>query len=158
MTFKPNRISYTEPLQRLDTAFTPRPGDLITKVQINAVLQLDEQRTRGVIWAWRKQLLRRGLKTTGGGKGYGIGIYFLTGREDAQDIDRLTWLGARRQKRLCKRTNDVDTSEMTTAEKDQHELRKRWQGELMQEQVRVAKSLQQQPPPVSSNVRTLVKR
>jgi len=65
---------YFEALQRLNAAFSPKPGDLFTHTQLQAVIQADESRYRGVITAWRKELRARGWQSTGMGRARGIGI------------------------------------------------------------------------------------
>jgi hypothetical protein len=155
--FNANRLSYAEPVGRLLAAFNPRPGDLVSWERLNEVLQAEEPRMRGIVLAWRKLLLRRGLRSTGQGRARGAGIYFLSGREDAAEADHLAGNAARRQRKLSRRVNDIDDHDFSAEEKTAHELRKRFNNEMAHETTRIAKQIASLVPPtaIASNARVL---
>ena len=58
-------VPYEEALQRLDAAFAPKPGDLITHEELARVIQAEfgSNRYDGVLDSWKRKLHReRGLQ------------------------------------------------------------------------------------------------
>lgn len=149
-------VANAEALERLDRAFQPKAGDLITYDAMRAVVGFnDERHFRYIVAAWIRILRRRGLKPTGSGRARGVGIYFLTGIEDAAEIDHRFGLEGKRLKRLAVRTADVDTTGFTPAQIDRHELRKRLTDAARREVERNNRELNAPPPVSGDNVRTL---
>lgn len=154
MTFQKG-IPYAETLQRLDRAFSPKTGDLFTHDQLNAIIQADPIRYRGILNAWMRDLRARGLRPTGMGRARGIGIVFLDGREDVADIDHRMILSGRAVKRLAKRADTADTTIFTEPELAQHNLRRRLVGAAAAEIDKSNKELKAPPAIVGDNVRVL---
>jgi hypothetical protein len=149
-------IPYTDALLRLNQAFRPKPGDLITHEALRAVIQADESRYRGILAAWRKELQAAGLRPTGQGRARGIGIAFLDGRQDMATIDHETVLAGRTTKRLCKRSENIDTTGFSDDELAHRNLQRRLLSEQARSFDRANKELRTPPPAVTGdNVRVL---
>jgi hypothetical protein len=147
-------LPYTDAIARLNAAFHPQAGDLLTHTELRAVVQAEESRYRGVLYAWMRQLRAQGLTPTGSGRARGIGIAFLDGHQDAADIDHKFVLSGRRLRRLNKRAVGVDVSDFTEAEKDHHNLRKRLLGAIAEAATKSNTELRP-PAPVVSTARVL---
>jgi len=151
-------VPYFEALQRLNAAFSPKPGDLFTHTQLQAVIQADETRYRGVIAAWMKELRARGLQPTGMGRARGIGIAICDGREHAAHVDRQTFQTHYKTKRNAVSVENVDMSGFTEAELAQHNIRRRNVHALADFAAQTAKAIRATPPPVAGdNVRLFKK-
>lgn len=148
-------IPYAEALDRLNLAFKPKAGDIITHDALKAVIQADETRYRGVLAAWRKELRKRGLRTTGMGAARGIGVLFLTGQQDVANLDRRMFGLGRAATRVANETTEVDTSGFTEDELAQHALRKRLASETASHIKRANKILHEPPQITADNVRVL---
>lgn len=149
-------IPYAETLARLNEAFQPKTGDLITNEALRAVCQpCDENRYRGVLAAWMKQLRKQGLKPTRQERAKGVGVAFLRGREEVVLVDKTSGHVTRRVKKLADQADKVDTAEFTDPEQAQHNLRKRLLRETAKSVEKSNKELHAPAAVVSSNVRLL---
>lgn len=148
-------IPYTDALLRLNQAFKPKPGDLITHEALRAVIQAEESRYRGILAAWKKELQAAGLRPTGQGRARGVGVAFLDGRQDMAAIDHGIALAGRTTKRLCKRAGRVDTTGFSEEDLAHKNLQQRLLSEQVRSFDRANKELRAPPAVTGDNIRVL---
>jgi hypothetical protein len=149
-------IPYADAVARVMAAFSPKTGDILTHEQLRAVIQAsDENRYRGVLAACVRAWLKKpGLRPSGRGRARGVGIAFLTGREDVVLLDKKSEHVATAETSRAKYADTVDTDGFTEAEKAQHLLRRRLLHENAKALVNAKKEIAALPPVVGAdNVR-----
>lgn len=154
--FHQDAIPYTETLARLNAEFPLKPGDLYMHDQLRAVIQPEsENRYRGVLNAWKRQVAREGKRTLSGeGRARGIGIMVCTAREASDLRIGHGQQGARKLRHAARALDDIETQTFNPDELKRHNLAR----QLMHTAAAETNKFRNIPPPQavrSDNVRLL---
>ena len=152
-------IPYEEAVHRLDKAFAPKPGDLITHDELREVIQADDRRYYGVLGAWRRRLAKRGLWAICTGPARGVGLLICDGRQHAAWVDREIAGTAKKARKAAKGAKDVDATGFSDAERSQHSIRVRFADAIADSAKKAEKEIAAATPPApvsaQGNVRLL---